>query len=314
MGAEDDGSSIAADEKILIIASAVLGTILVTLMCFAALYKSFLSQYANAYDSHLKLLNPFNAGDTAIAMTPQTPTSPPLNQVQIKLASTPSNNDFEVSTNTVTNTVAETSFAKAAAASYAPPDTGLSPASNAGTPLEAWGSPTSPQEDGEFFSADEQAKIWAELREAENDAAGASGSVDAARAAAASANMALPGSTATVTSMGLGNGEYASTSGAGEYVETFSAEPAGGHVQMAQSVTTGGNNAANDDSDDSDDDDANTQFGFSEADLASPSPAKAPAAVSSPDYVDGDQLVNTGEVDNTPGYSMGVNADNEWWK
>ena len=39
----------------------VLGTILVSLLCFAALYKSFLAQYASAYDNHIKMLNPFSA-------------------------------------------------------------------------------------------------------------------------------------------------------------------------------------------------------------------------------------------------------------
>jgi hypothetical protein len=285
--AGDEG--VETDEKVLIIASAVLGTILVSLLCFAALYKSFLAQYASAYDSHVKMLNPFSAdmvGRPDSALAGASPAgSPGLNQVQIKLASSPSTNDFDVvQPAQPAPKIAETSFGSGYSGKATSPVAG----GHGGT-TPAWGSPSNEADEGEFFSADEQARIWAELREAENNAAGASVSVNAARTAAAAA-------------------------ATGEYVETFASQA---NVGMAQSVTVNVNAGLDDD-----DDDANTKFGFDEADLNmsgmssnAGSPARSPAQP--PDYIDGNHLEATGQTFSGPGSPaspMGVNADNEWWK
>lgn len=286
--AGDEG--VDTNEKVLIIASAVLGTILVSLLCFAALYKSFLAQYASAYDNHVKMLNPFSADmvgrpDSALAGA-SAPGSPGLNQVQIKLASSPSTNDFEVVQ--PAPKIAETSFGSGNIGGKA-----TSPAAEGhGGTTPAWGSPSNEADEGEFFSADEQARIWAELREAEKNAASVSVSVDAARAAAAEA-------------------------ATGEYVETFASTA---NIGMAQSVSAVNVNSGA--LDDDDDDDANTKFGFDEADLNMSgmssnvgSPIQSPAQP--PDYIDGNHLEATGQTfsgPGSPGSPMGVNADNEWWK
>lgn len=161
------------DEKILIIAAAVLATVLFTMLCFAALYRTFMNQYATAYDNQIRQLAPFNA-------SPSPQGGAGMSPVTIKLS----------------DTIPMQDMAPMATNPMLPVDPPKSV--NLPKPVPAWGSSTgsadwnaptadSAVDKNEFFSANEQARIWAELREAEQNAETTSASVRSARTAAKTA-------------------------------------------------------------------------------------------------------------------------------
>lgn len=170
------------DEKALIIAAAVLGLILVTMLIFGALYKSFLSQYAQAYDSSYRR----PSFDKSPVRSPRSSTDSAADKkysagpVHIKLSNQPTSegggyarpNSLGSSPNKPLNqtnnevpTIMESNVDNVFAEN---PNDQMEFGNTTLEGQTTW--TNNPASGNEFFSADEQARIWQELRDAEEKA------------------------------------------------------------------------------------------------------------------------------------------------
>eukprot|EP00041_Stephanoeca_diplocostata_P007963 m.114026 g.114026 ORF g.114026 m.114026 type:complete len:313 (+) comp17115_c0_seq2:232-1170(+) len=198
-----------SDEKALIMAAAVLGTILFSIIAFAVLYRTFLAQYAQAYNKQMAMMNMPPGGMVTTsnpaykdpvpqrsptgfanymnpdAMSPGTPASQAaMPKTQIKLSDPPKK---AVTVKPMIGVAAPKAESPPKSVTWGtttvqdPLESGVTSSNATKAPENDWGSENATNE---FFSADEQAKIWAELREAEEQHSGAPSGAEVARSKA----------------------------------------------------------------------------------------------------------------------------------
>jgi len=290
------------DQKILVIAAAVLALILVTLLIFGALYRSFVANYARAYDSPTHPAYYAEGNQSHQSQNPDPAASRINGPVQIKLNNHPvggyadpsavnMTDDSEVPSPTVQETnIDNTNDVFEPFEEDTKMDFGNTVVQDNQDADDDW---TIEQPQGnEFFSADEQARIWQELREAESNAAtNEPSATDKAKAAARSA--------------------------AGDYIvpdDMAQNQPQMTERQMAESMLPQPVEVSN-----SDDAPFDSSAQFYEAPVSKHDKSNTLGG----GYIDPSDLAKTGASYVSPIYGvagdmstaeMGVNADNEWWK